>query len=127
MGSDDGKDRSSLLIFFAYLIPTDEKSLELFGISKYYSYICNKIMKAMNMEHTGHISDTCKEPALASVANTLEYEEPEIPCNVDFGFPRSIAELKTELHESLAERKDASKWMTSNEFWTEMHRDLAWL
>jgi hypothetical protein len=42
-------------------------------------------------------------------------------------YPRTLDELKAELHVSQAERSDASKWMTSQEFWTEMRHDLSWL
>lgn len=79
------------------------------------------------MKSTDCTTDMCNEPALAPVADAVEFEEPEIPCDVVWGYPRTLNELKSELHESLAERKDSSKWMSSEEFWTEMHRDLSWL
>ena len=71
--------------------------------------------------------DTCCEPMAATVIDTAKWNESEIPYEVDFGFPRSIEELKAELTNSLAERSDPSKWMTDKEFWAEMKRDLAWL
>lgn len=79
------------------------------------------------MKSTDYTTDMCNEPALAPVADTVDFVEPEIPRDVDFGYPRTLDELKSELHESLAERKDSSKWMSSEEFWTEMRHDLSWL
>ena len=81
----------------------------------------------MDMKSTNHTPDLCNEPALATVADTLEHEEPGIPYEVDFGFPRTLDELKSELRESHAQRLDSSKWMSSDEFWTEMRRELPWL
>ena len=81
----------------------------------------------MDMKTTDNMTDMCNEPVMAPVADTVVCEEPSIPYEVDFGYPRTLDELKSELHEAQAERNDPSKWMTSQEFWIEMHRDLQWL
>jgi hypothetical protein len=81
----------------------------------------------MMMEKTDNMTDMCNEPMMAPVAGSEEFEEPSIPYGVDFGYPRTLDELKAELHVSQAERSDTSKWMTSQEFWTEMRHDLSWL
>ena len=62
------------------------------------------------------MTDMCNEPVMAPVADTVVCEEPSIPYEVDFGYPRTLDELKSELHEAQAERNDPSKWMTSQEY-----------
>lgn len=81
----------------------------------------------MDMKTTDNMTDVCNEPMMAPVVDGIVFEEPSIPYEVDFGYPRTLDELKSELHEAQVERNDPSKWMTSQEFWAEMRHDLSWL
>ena len=51
----------------------------------------------------------------------------EIPCDVDFGYPRTTEEVRAEAEEALCERHDESKWMTNDAFWAAMKQDLPWV
>ena len=76
------------------------------------------------------ITDVCCESGTASAAATDEWEdwqEPEIPYEVDFGYPRTIEELKASLHESMKHLDDPSYWVTMDEFWNELKQDFPWL
>ena len=81
------------------------------------------------MEQDDNIGMCCEPESEYAVA-TDEWEnwdEPEIPYEVDFGYPRTLEELKASLHESMSHRDDPSYWITDNEFWSEMKKDLPWL
>ena len=72
----------------------------------------------------------CCEPMTGTATATdkwEDWEEPEIPYEVDFGYPRTIEELKASLHESMKHFDDPSYWITDEEFWSEMKKDLPWL
>ena len=81
------------------------------------------------MEQDDNI-DVCCEPVTASAVATDEWEnweEPEIPYEVDFGYPRTVEELKADVEKAWEERNDSSKWLTHEEFWAKLKHDLPWL
>ena len=81
----------------------------------------------MNEEYNESI-DMCCEPIPATATMTdEEWNEPEIPYEVDFGYPRTVEELRASVREAMKHRDDPSYWITDEEFWAEMKKDLPWL
>ena len=75
-------------------------------------------------------TDMCCEPGATTAVATDEWEnwdEPEIPYEVDFGYPRTVEELRASVREAMKHRDDPSYWITDEEFWAEMKQDLPWL
>lgn len=82
------------------------------------------------MEQEFDNTGVCCEPGSATAVATDEWDEwedPEIPCEVDFGYPRTIEEMKASLHDAMEHLNDPSYWVTDEEFWSEMKKDLPWL
>ncbi len=44
----------------------------------------------------------------------------------DLGYPRTLEELKAELHRADAECDDPTKWVTSEQMWAEIHQKFPW-
>lgn len=75
-------------------------------------------------------TDMCCEPGAATAVATDEWDnsdEPEIPYEVDFGYPRTVEDLRASVREAMKHRDDPSYWITDEEFWAEMKQDLPWL
>ena len=56
------------------------------------------------------------EPAVAATYHAAPCVESEIPYDVDFGYPRTVEELKVEVERAVSERNDSSKWDTWENF-----------
>ena len=67
----------------------------------------------MSEELTDRV-EMCCEPLTATA--TDEWETPEIPYEADFGYPRTVEELKTALEKAHSQRNDPSKWITHEAF-----------
>ncbi len=83
----------------------------------------------MTMEQE-YNADRCCEPATAPAVATDEWEnleEPEIPYEVDFGYPRTIDELKAEVERAVSERNDPSKWISHDAFMHRLEQRFPWL
>ena len=68
---------------------------------------------------TDEMMGVCCEPEAAPAMATDEWEdrkEPEIPYEVDFGYPRTIEELKDALEKVHSQRNDPTKWITHEAF-----------
>ncbi|MBQ7181047.1 MAG: hypothetical protein IJR87_07130 [Bacteroidaceae bacterium] len=73
----------------------------------------------------------CCEPMSSAMATATDewadWEEPEIPYEVDFGYPRSIEELKDALKKAHSQRNDPSKWITHEAFMGRLKQTFPWL
>ena len=77
-----------------------------------------------------YITDVCCEPGTATAVATDEWEnweEPEIPYEVDFGYPRTVEELRASVRETTKHLDDPSYWITMDDFWNELKQDFPWL
>ena len=76
------------------------------------------------------ITDICCEPGTVSAVATDErevWDEPEIPYEVDFGYPRTIEELKNALEKAHSQRNDPTKWITHEAFMSRLKQNCPWL
>lgn len=72
----------------------------------------------------------CCEPMTGTATATDEWEdweEPEIPYEVDFGYPRTVEELRAAVEKAHSQRNDPSKWITHEEFMGRLKKNFPWL
>jgi len=75
-------------------------------------------------------ANMCCEPGTAPALATDESEnwvDPEIPYEVDFGYPRTVEELIAALEKAHSQINDPSKWITHEKFMDRLKQDFKWL
>ena len=79
-----------------------------------------------------NIAETVSEPTAGGALREASVNEAELDIDYDFqgkdfGYARTLEEMKLALDEADAERTDPTKWITPAEFHTRMENKYPWL